>query len=243
MEESENIYDPEYVRELFDRCSADYRNWSAISSFGFIWLWRRQCASLLPKSERSDPVCVDLMAGTGEIWPHLENTHPEIKKITAIDISHEMHIHALEQLHFRRSSVINHIEADVLTFDFDPASADMIVSTFGLKTFNKRQQKALADQINKILKKGGTFALIEASDPISWPLRFAYRFYIDRCLPLIERFFLKGAQDFSMIGTYTRNFRNCVFFAECLENLGLEVHYREHFFGCATSVSGKKLSS
>jgi len=30
-----DIYDPVFVANMFDRCSANYRWWSAISSFGF----------------------------------------------------------------------------------------------------------------------------------------------------------------------------------------------------------------
>ena len=57
---------------------------------------------------------------------------------------------------------------------------------------------------------------------------------------MIERFFLKGAQDFSMIGTYTRNFGSCDHMADALRAVGLDVTLKKHFFGCATSVAGQK---
>lgn len=59
-------------------------------------------------------------------------------------------------------------------------------------------------------------------------------------LPLIERVFLRGAQDFAMIGTYSTNFGNAQQFARMLRNEGLEVRYSRYFFGCATGVSGIK---
>ena len=59
-------------------------------------------------------------------------------------------------------------------------------------------------------------------------------------LPNIERFFLKGANDFSMIGTYTRNFGNSQHMETALRNAGLTVVMNKHFFGCATSVAGYK---
>jgi len=236
---TKDIYDPTFVANLFDRCSANYRRWSAVSSFGFIWLWRRDCVRLLPRTTE-DPEIVDLMAGTGEIWPHLLKRFPHTKTITAVDISHRMHMDAVERLHADRSDRIAHLEADALTTDLPSDHADMLVSTFGLKTVNPEQQAILARQIARILKPGGHFALIEASDPQGWALRPLYRFYLDRVLPLIERLFLKGAQDFSMIGTYTRNFKDCSGMAAALKAAGLEVTLRKHFFGCATSVSGIK---
>lgn len=91
-----------------------------------------------------------------------------------------------------------------------------------------------------MLKPGGRFALIEAYDPKGWALRPLYRLYMDRVLPLIERFILKGAQDFSMIGPYTKAFGDCSGFCAALNAAGLTATQQRHVFGCATSVAGSK---
>ncbi len=235
-----DIYDPGYVANLFDRCSPRYRWWSAISSFGFVAIWRHQCVQRLVAPKSTDPVAVDLMAGTGEVWPHLLRRFPNLRRITALDISHRMHAEAVARLHGRYAHKINHIESDALQSDLPEAYADLVVSTFGLKTFNPEQQRVLARQIERILKPGGCFSLIEASDPKKWMLRPIYRFYLDSVLPLIERFLLSGANDFGMLGTYTRNFGDCARMVEALEAAGLSVTMKSHFFGCATSVAGSK---
>lgn len=237
---TDDIYDPEFVADLFDRCSSSYRRWSAISSFGFIALWRRQCVARLAAARNSQPVVVDLMAGTGEVWPYLLRRFPGLDKITALDISHRMHLEAVDRLHDAYAERITHIEADALKTDLQANYADLLVSTFGLKTFNADQQTILAQQIARILKPGGSFALIEASDPKGWAFRPIYRIYLDKVLPMVESFFLRGANDFSMIGTYTRNFGDSTQMANALENAGLSVETRKHFFGCATSVAGMK---
>jgi demethylmenaquinone methyltransferase/2-methoxy-6-polyprenyl-1,4-benzoquinol methylase len=59
-------------------------------------------------------------------------------------------------------------------------------------------------------------------------------------LPLIERVFLRGAQDFMMIGTYSTNFANAAEIAKMLRGHGLEVEFSKYFFGCATGVAGRK---
>lgn len=250
---STDIYDPAYVAALFDRCSAKYRWWSAVSSFGFIWLWRKQCVDRLRgqaniarihngkivKHAPHAPQIVDLMAGTGEVWPHVLAEFPRAT-ITAIDISESMHREAVARLHANRSDQIAHHAADALQTDLPAQSADMVVSTFGLKTFNTDQQIVLAGQVARILREGGSFCLIEASDPKGWMLRPFFRLYLDRILPLLERLFLQGAQDFSMIGTYTRNFGSSAHMADALRNAGLNVTLKRHFFGCATSVAGTK---
>ena len=237
---SDDIYDPAFVADLFDRCSSSYRRWSAISSFGFIALWRHQCVARLAAPPNSRPVVVDLMAGTGEVWPYLLRRFPSLDRVTALDISHRMHLEAVERLHGAYAERITHIESDALETNLQANYADLLVSTFGLKTFNADQQTILARQIARILKPGGSFALIEASDPKGWVFRPIYRFYLDKVLPMVERYVLRGANDFSMIGTYTRNFGDSTQMANALEETGLSVEIRKHFFGCATSVAGTK---
>jgi demethylmenaquinone methyltransferase/2-methoxy-6-polyprenyl-1,4-benzoquinol methylase len=43
-----------------------------------------------------------------------------------------------------------------------------------------------------------------------------------------------------MIATYSTNFGDASYMAESLRAEGLDVRFRRHFFGCATSVSGRK---
>jgi ubiquinone/menaquinone biosynthesis C-methylase UbiE len=188
----------------------------------------------------SDPIVVDLMAGTGEIWPIFLEQHPDTKKIIAIDISHQMHLHALEQMHRDRSHRIEHIEADFLENQLPEGLADCVISSFGLKTLNRDQQSVFAKELARILKPGGVFTLVEASDPKGWIFRPVYRFYLDRVLPMVERLILRGTQDFAFLGAYTRAFDNCLHLKICLEREGLETRSRRYFFGCATGLSGRK---
>lgn len=43
-----------------------------------------------------------------------------------------------------------------------------------------------------------------------------------------------------MIGTYSTNFGNAAQLAAMLRDQGLEVAFTKYFFGCATSVAGRK---
>jgi demethylmenaquinone methyltransferase/2-methoxy-6-polyprenyl-1,4-benzoquinol methylase len=236
----QDIYDPHFVKGVFDRCSAGYRYWSQIASFGFIFLWRRQCVDYMPAMPAECLAGLDLMAGTGEAWPYLLRQRANITSITAVDISSGMIRRAVERLHRSRIDKIKVVEADVLEHTLAAESAEFVVSTFGLKTLSKTQQRVFAKQLARVLKRGGVFSLVEASDPEGWILHGLYRFYLDRVLPLVEKFVLRGAQDFAMIGIYTRNFGDCRFMAQCLVDEGLEVEFKVFFFGCATGVVGRK---
>lgn len=234
-----DIYDPQFVKAVFDRCSEKYIWFSYVCSFGFTERWRRQCVSAL-SDIKDNAAGYDLMAGTGEVWPHLLRQHPSIAAITAVDISEGMHKRAIARLHRHREHKIGFIEDDVLESQLADESADFVVSTFGLKTFNDDQHSRLAALTARVLKPGGVFSFIEASDPKGWPLRPFYLFHLRGVLPMIERIFLNGAQDFAMIGTYSVNFGDCEKFAGYLAAEGLEVNFEKRFFGCATGVSGRK---
>ncbi|MEL7108599.1 MAG: class I SAM-dependent methyltransferase [Pseudomonadota bacterium] len=235
-----DIYDPNFVKEVFDRCSGKYIWFSTVCSLGFTQVWRNDCVKNLGGADHLTGRGYDLMSGTGEIWPHLLKRQPNIDKITAIDISDGMHTRAMTRLHKMRAHKIEFIADNVLETQLAPESADFVVSTFGLKTFSVEQLESLADLVERVLKPGGSFSLIEASDPKGWWLRPLYLFHLKTVLPLIERVFLQGAQDFSMIGTYSTNFGDASAFAEMLRIRGLNTVFKKHFFGCATSVSGTK---
>ena len=236
----QDIYDPQFVKAVFDRCSGRYIAFSYLCSMGFTERWRRQCVEMLPAPLTDAPEGYDLMAGTGEAWPHLLKRFPRIAAITAVDISSGMHQLAMQRLHAHRAHRIRFIEDDALESRLGDNSADFVISTFGLKTFNPDQHLRLAALVARVLKPGGVFSMVEASDPKGWWLRGLYLFHLKVVLPLVERTVMRGAQDFSMIGTYSTNFGDASGMAAALRNQGLEVRYHRLFHGCATAVSGRK---
>ncbi|MCZ8019830.1 class I SAM-dependent methyltransferase [Novosphingobium sp.] len=227
------------MKQVFDKCSDKYIAFSYICSMGFTERWREQCVAALG-ADADLRVGYDLMAGTGEAWPHLMASHPSIERIVAVDISSGMHSRAMERLHTMRAHRIEFIEDDVLASNLPDSSADFVISTFGLKTFNAAQHAQLAALTARVLKPGGRFACIEASDPKGWILRWLYLFHLKFVLPMIERIFLRGAQDFSMIGTYSTTFGDASQFVGMLRSEGLDARFGKAFFGCATIASGHK---
>lgn len=240
MEPAADIYDPAFVKGVFDRCSRRYIGFSYVCSLGFTERWRRQCVAAMPAPGARAPVGYDLMAGTGEVWPHFLKRFPATGAITAVDISSGMHERALVRLHALRAHKIRFVEDDVFASGLEDQSVDFVISTFGLKTLNDVQQAKLAALVARVLKPGGVFSFIEASDAAGWWLRPLYLFHLTTVLPWVERLVLRGAQDFAMFGTYCTAFGDASGFAELLRAQGLDVVYSRYFFGCASGVVGVK---
>lgn len=229
--------DPAYVRRLFDEMAATYGLVNLVSSLGFAVLWRRRCVRQV--DVRSGWTAVDLMTGMGELCPDIARRIGPAGTIKAIDLSPEMCSRARE--HARKlPCVIDVIEGNVLENDLRPSSADVVYSSFGLKTFSHAQLADLAEQIARILKPGGTFSLLEISVPPNSWIRLPYLFYIQHVIPWIGRMMLGNPENYRMLGRYTTTFGSCASMRRACERAGLLARETSHFFGCATGVYGFK---
>ncbi len=115
-----------------------------------------------------------------------------------------------------------------------------MVSSFGLKTFDREQQRRLAHTVAQLLKSGGSFPFVEISVPPFLPLRAAYMFYLKWLIPFLGRLLLGNPDCYRMLGAYTQAFDNATHFANCLREAGLEVVPVSYFFGCATGARSIK---
>lgn len=208
-----------------------------ISSFGFTARWRRQAVVGLPLG--SAACVVDLMSGMGELWRSLATGLQASATVVGVDISPEMARRSPRTWHF---AVEVRVE-DVLTWHPESAFADVVISSFGLKTFDHQQQRRLAYTVAQLLKPGGAYSFIEISVPPFLPLRAAYIFYLKSVIPLLGKLLLGNPDCYRMLGVYTEAFGNAAHFADCLREAGLQVIQVSHFFGCATGVKGVKPSS
>ena len=205
-----------------------------LSSFGFTARWRHQAVEDLPLSEAE--CIVDLMSGMGELWRSLSRKLPPTARVVGVDLSPEMAQRTPRSWRFAAEVRV----ADVLVWDGPSGVADVVVSSFGLKTFDRDQQSRLAQRVARLLKPGGCFSFVEISVPPFVPLRFLYMFYLKNLIPVIGRLLLGNPDCYRMLGAYTEAFGDLRHFASCLREAGLEAISASYFFGCATGVRGFK---
>jgi ubiquinone/menaquinone biosynthesis C-methylase UbiE len=232
--QTDNSYSPDVVRNLFDEMAATYGVVNLISSFGFCAVWRHQVTRGLPLESATR--VVDLMSGMNELCRSLAPRSPSDLSLTSVDFSPEMVRRARKDWPFDVSSRLE----DVFSWKFEPGSADIVISSFGLKTLDRHQQMQLSKVVDELLRPGGVFSFVEISVPRFRMLRFFYMFYLNRMIPWIGRLFLGNPANYRMLGLYTRQFGDCRYFAECLRRHGIEVAEVSYFFGCATGVRGTK---
>lgn len=235
-----DIYEPEYVKKLFNRMSNSYERMNFITSFGFSILWRKQFIKSLGTSN-SEIKVLDLLSGLGENWSILLERFPNAD-FYALDFSEEMCKVSNKKNSTKFENKFKIHNKDVLKDELPKNYYDIITCAFGLKTFNENQIEELAQKTSKILKVNGKFSFIEISKPNNNILLLFYGFYLKRCIPFLGKVFLGNPSDYKMLWTYTDKFGNSKVVKEIFEKYNLEVKYEQYFFGCATGISGKKIS-
>ncbi len=235
---TEPIYEPAFVQQLFDEMSATYGAVNLVSSFGFCRRWRHQCVAQIDIPTGS--CVVDLMAGMGELSPLIARHVGPAGSLIAVDYSSVMCEKARRFQDGRLECGVDVLEANALSSDIPDHCADVVVSSFGLKTFSDDQIKRLAREVHRILKPGGLFSFVEISVPPSRLLQTPYLLYLNKLIPIVGRLFMGNPDTYRMLGVYTLAFRHCQSAALAFRKAGLETEIRSFFFGCATGLVGRK---
>ena len=233
-----DLYDPAYVRRLFDEMSGSYERVNLITSFGFSRRWRLQAVARL--GLEPGMTVHDWMTGMGEGWEPILGRVGHEGGLVAIDLSAGMLRHARRRRASRPQDRIEIIEGDLLELDLPAGSADAVLCLFGVKTLRASNRDRFGAELARVLRPGGRFSLIEVSVPGWAPLRWAYLFYLKRLIPVLGRILLGNPENYRMLGVYTERFGDCRELAEVLRLAGLDARYGESFFGCASAVWGSR---
>jgi demethylmenaquinone methyltransferase/2-methoxy-6-polyprenyl-1,4-benzoquinol methylase len=227
-------YDDEYVRDLFDRMGSTYDLVNHVSSFGFCRWWRIECVD---RAEiRSGDVVCDLMAGGGECWDLILR---RAQSVVSIDFSPVM-IGRQRRHQTRFGDRVEVRCENAMGSSIPDQSVDVVVCAYGLKTLSPESLASLAREVARILKPEGRFSFIEVSSAAGWWAGPLYRFYLAKIIPVVGKLCLGDIECYRMLGRYTEAFGSCAGVVRHFQAAGLESEMRSHFFGCATSISGRK---
>lgn len=235
---TENIYKPEYVKDLFNRMSSSYERMNFITSFGFSIRSRRQFLKSFESTKEKVEI-IDLLTGMGETWNSVKHKFPN-SSLSALDFSEEMLKSAKmkSEKHFKNK--VELLEKDILQNNLPSNNYDIVICAFGLKTFDNEQLEILANETKRILKPNGKFSFIEVSKPNNKVLKFFYKLYIGKIIPVLGKVLLGNPREYKMLWQYTDKFENAKIACEIFNKNGLHSEFTTYFYGCATGFSGIK---
>lgn len=145
-----------YNERLFTRVARSYGFVTRALSLGRDAAWKRRLVAALPEMAR--PVCVDLACGTGDITALLAARYPA-GEVHGIDLTHAML--ALARQRGVRGAVFSRQDMCQLALPDD--SIDILSGGYALR--NAPALAGAAAEIHRVLKPGGTAALLDFSKP------------------------------------------------------------------------------
>lgn len=178
------------VREMFTRIAPHYDLLNHLLSLQLDRLWRARVAKRLrPILSRADAVVLDLCCGTGDLAFSLAGAGQA--RIIGADFAHTMLVRAREKSATIATSLGNHqasapmpfLEADATRLPFADASFDLVTTAFGFR--NLANYEAGLQEIQRVLKPGGTIAILEFTEPPDTLFGKLYRWYFCEVLSRI----------------------------------------------------------
>lgn len=234
-----NIYNPDFVKGLFNRMSSSYERMNFITSFGFSIRWRRQFLESLGQTNEKVEI-LDLLTGMGETWDSTKSKFPNAN-LTVLDFSDGMLKYAKQKSKTKFNNEIIIVQQDILKNDLPSNYYDFVTCAFGLKTFNFEQLQTLALETKRILKQSGQFTFIEVSKPNNYLLSSLYGFYLGQIIPILGKLLLGNPEEYKMLWKYTNEFNNAKYATEIFSQVGLKTNFSSFFYGCATGFYGTKI--
>jgi len=176
------------IREMFTQIAPRYDLLNHLLSLQLDRLWRVRTAQRL-KSILGQPnaLVLDLCCGTGDLAFALARAGKA--RILGADFAHTMLVRAREKGasqapgHQSAPTSMPFFEADALRLPFANASFDLVTSAFGFR--NLANYEAGLREIQRVLKPGGTIAILEFTEPPKGLLGDFYRWYFCKVLPKI----------------------------------------------------------
>jgi demethylmenaquinone methyltransferase / 2-methoxy-6-polyprenyl-1,4-benzoquinol methylase len=165
-----------WVRGMFGRIAGHYDLLNHVLSFNLDRRWRARAVERVSQIlERGDARMLDLCCGTGDVLAALEQR----KKCAAFgsDFCHPMLVEARRKV---RSPLF---EADALLLPLADESFDLITIAFGFR--NLANYRRGLEEFRRVLRPGGTLAILEFSQPSNRAFAAVYGWFSTRVLPWI----------------------------------------------------------
>lgn len=226
----------EQVATMFDNISENYDGLNRVISFGIDVSWRKKVVKII--SRNNPKQILDIATGTGDLALMMSQLNPD--RIVGLDISAGMlEVGKQKIAKANLSDKIKMIVGDSEDMPFEDNTFDAITVSFGVRNF-ANLDKGLTE-IRRVLKPGGTFVVLETSNPTKFPYKQGYKFYTSFILPVIGKLFSKDKVAYSYLSESANSFPFGEAFDNILKKNGfINTEYKPVTFGVATIYSATK---
>lgn len=222
---------------MFDDIAVKYDFLNRFLSAGIDIGWRkkaiRQLKELHPKK------ILDVATGTADVAIMASGIlKPE--KIIGIDISDGMLEIGRQKIAKQGlNGIIELLNGDSETINFDDATFDAVTVAFGVRNF-QHLEKGLSE-IKRVLKPGGKLVVLEFSQPKMPVVKSIYNLYMKVICPNVGKLFSKNRNAYKYLDASIKKFPEGKNFTQILDNLGyLNTYSKPLSLGICSIYCGTK---
>jgi demethylmenaquinone methyltransferase/2-methoxy-6-polyprenyl-1,4-benzoquinol methylase len=234
------------VREMFTRIAPHYDLLNHLLSLGFDIAWRKRVARRFADLLRQPGVrTLDLCCGTGDLALALAERSREQgqasdqppggksadksargAQFVGADFAHPMLVRAREKAGITGRDAVDFLEADALRLPFAADSFDLVTTAFGFR--NLANYAAGLAEVRRILRPGGSLAILEFAEPEGALFGTLFRFYFHRVLPKIGGLISSNSQAYGYLPNSVARFPKPAALAELMRQAGFtEVSFEQ----------------
>ncbi len=236
LEQLEGKDKREKVENMFDGIAPKYDFLNHFLSFGVDYYWRNKVLKIIKKVGPKS--ILDIATGTGDLAILSSKANPE--KIIGIDISQNMLNVGIDKVKAKGlDKLITLQQEDSEDLSFDDNVFDLAMVAFGVRNF-QNLEKGLGE-IKRVLKPGGTFIVLEFSQPRSFPMKQLYGFYSKNILPTFGRIISNDASAYTYLPESVKRFPAFEEFTSIMDKVGFKnTRYESLTSGISSIYIGEK---
>jgi demethylmenaquinone methyltransferase/2-methoxy-6-polyprenyl-1,4-benzoquinol methylase len=194
------------------------------------WWRARTVRRLMPVLSRPDARVLDLCCGTGDLAIAMRDK--AAARIYASDFCHPMLTAAA------RKAPLRLFEADALQLPMTEGSVDLITVAFGFR--NLANYESGFRELRRVLRPGGTLAVLEFSQPPNPLFARLYDFYSNRVLPAVGAAVSGAREAYTYLPESVRKFPDAPRLAELMRQTGFtDVGFERMTFGIVALHTGR----
>ncbi len=203
------------VRRMFGAIAHRYDFLNHFLSLSIDRYWRRAVRTRLSPFLSDEAVVLDLCTGTCDLAIELSRE----ARVVGCDFCHPMLTLGWAKIRGRRlGGRIRVVEGDALKLPFPDQRFDAVTVAFGLR--NLEDYQAGLEEMFRVLKRPGTLAILEFSQPRGPVFGGLYRFYFRRVLPRLGGFLSGREEPYSYLPQSVEEFPKPEALSEMLKGVG-----------------------
>lgn len=233
---------PNSIKALFNDIARQYDVTNRVISLNMSKKWNQQLAHLAGTSRKTAYTLLDLCAGTGEVAFECLKGAPFGSLAYLLDFSPEMLAIAkkkAKELPLKKRQ-LRYLEADAQKIPLASKSIDYATMAYGIR--NVKDPSKCFEEVYRVLKHGGNFAILELTRPQNRFLKLGHQLYTHWIMPLFGKLLTRNKEAYNYLCKSVQHFISPTELEKLLSAKGFN-QVRSHSLagGIATIIVARKL--